>query len=75
MKIKKFNENLDIEKDITGEMYNIMSSWLDLQDIPYTNDVEISEKSIEESSKQIFDMLVDKGIDFKQLKDAKKYNL
>jgi len=72
MKLKRFNENED-KLDLEYKIENIISTYVDTEKVPYTDDYEISSKSIKMASKQIIKYLKTQGLLFAL--DANRYNL
>ena len=74
MKINKFNEDVDTpERQLESEIYSIISYEVEVVPVIYSDDYEISSKSIEVASKKIIEHLKKQGLMLAL--NAKKYNL
>lgn len=79
MKIKKFTEqysdNESIDDYLINKIYSVLDSELYMEYAPYTDDYIISNESKKKSAQEIFNILVEIGINFELLKNTGKYNL
>lgn len=78
MKIKKFNESAYIpsnEDELVSYISSIIRWRVEMQQIRYTDDYEISPDSIVIATKEIVKELKRIGVDFDLIFSAKKYNI
>ena len=82
MRIFKFYENknddvLKTENDniIYNKIHDIISNEIYTQDVKFSDDVEISPKSIENATKSVLKYLKKVGVDFDVIFNSNKYNL
>jgi len=74
MKINKFNEDVNpLEQELESQIYDIISYEVEIIPVRYSDDLEISSKSIGVASKKIIEHLKKHSLILAL--DAKKYNL
>jgi len=77
MKIKKFNEKFNpynsLEEELESHIRDIISYELELRQVKYSDDYEISSDSMDIAAKKIIEYLKSRGLDLAL--DADKYNL
>ena len=75
MKINKFNEeNINpLEQELELRIYTIMSYEIEMRQVKYSDDYEISDESMEIAAKKIVEYLKSRGLMYAL--DAEKYNL
>jgi len=76
MKIKKYTENLstDSEQELTSLISDLIHNEVEMRQVRYSDDYEISYESIERASREIVKFLI-REYNFKMNLDAKKYNI
>ena len=87
MKIQKFNEKLlgppvynDVQSELESNITDLIHSNVEMQSVKYSDDMEISYKSIETASKEIFKYIIENITpeiitEFIIKKKSEKYNL
>lgn len=78
MKVKKFTENIDkadIREEIIQSIADLILDYVDLINVPYTDDMTLDKISVNYTSTEIYKMLLDKGVNFELLKNTNKYNI
>jgi hypothetical protein len=87
MKIQRFNEKLlglpvyrDVQSELESNIADLIHSNVEMQTVKYSDDMEISYKSIEIASKEIFKYIIENITpeiinEFIIKKNSEKYNL
>lgn len=77
MKILRYNEKYtEDDFNIINEIDYLIKDEVILKDVPWTeHDQTLDTESTLDAAKRIFNMLINKGINFQLLKNKEKYNI